>query len=108
MVDSAYFQTICLYFSMQEVSSKSYLQPSSVLTTQLILYISLQSILMSRQQLKEAFSWMSGEKSDKSEVLLATANLDQVCSFSISMGTLFGVMSKGDEFEGACFCLLLD
>ena len=61
---------------------------------------------MSRQQLKDAMSWMSGDKADKSEVLRATANLDQVCSFGISLGTLFGAMSKDDEYEGACFLLI--
>ena len=61
---------------------------------------------MSRQQLKDAMSWMSGDKSDKTEVLKATANLDQVCSFGISIGTLFGVMSKEDEYGGACFLLI--
>ena len=33
MVDSAYFQTICLYFSMRGVSSKSYLLPSFIDST---------------------------------------------------------------------------
>ena len=51
----------------------------------------LQSNVMSRQQLKDAMSWMSGDKSDKTEVLKATVKLDQVCSFGISLGTLFCV-----------------
>ena len=41
MVDSAYFQKICLYFSMRGVSGKSYLLPSFIgfVTRQLILWV---------------------------------------------------------------------
>ena len=66
-----------------------------------------QSNKMSSQDLKDVIAQMSTSQADKTKVLQATANLDEVTGFCSAMGTLFQQMSKTAEMEGACFCLLL-